>query len=295
MIFNVIIPTYNNLKNLKACLVGLSAQTFTSFKAIICIDGSTDSTVEYLAHAHYPFPFVAVEHADHANHGRNATRNLAIPHIDSTYILFLDSDAVPAPDLLEKHLACLTTHSGVSVGAMHYINARDNLWARYLMTRGRSRIPVGKEIPFRLFNSGNAAFPFHFFTDLGGQDPAMTHYGAGDTEFAIRLYDRFHPHFFNTRDAIACSTMDKSLDTALSQMVELGKFNLKHLYHKHPSHRDLYGMNAMKRYGFIFYLLSRQPIPAVCRLLAEIPTCPLQLLLVWYLVIASVYRGFSSK
>jgi glycosyltransferase involved in cell wall biosynthesis len=45
----VITPTYNNLPELRQCLKALSQQTYTDFVAYVCVDGSTDGTLEYLS------------------------------------------------------------------------------------------------------------------------------------------------------------------------------------------------------------------------------------------------------
>ena len=295
MLFDIIIPTCNNLVELKACLDGFACQTNRSFKVFICIDGSTDGTAAYLAQAAYPFEFAALEHPDRRNHGRNAARNLALPHLTAEYLLMVDSDAAPAPDLLDAHYNLLQRHEGVSVGMFTYTNTRDNLWARYLTTRGRNRLPDGARMAFHYFNSGNAAFKRSWFTELGGQDPAMVHYGGGDTEFAVRLFDRYHPPFFNNAKAVVSSAMNKDLAGALDQMIEFGRYNLKHIYKKHPDHRELYGIAAMKKYSWLFALagsaLFARPI---AKLLRYAPPSA-QLLIVRYLVVINVYRRFSSR
>jgi glycosyltransferase involved in cell wall biosynthesis len=295
MSFDIILPTYNNLYELKSCLDGLAHQTYTSFKAIICIDGSSDGTAEYLSEARYPFRFIVADHTDRRNHGRNATRNLALPYLESDYLLLLDSDAVPAPDLIESHLAPLAKQECVSVGTINYTNTDTNIWARYIATRGRYRLQPGKQILYHRFNSGNAAFPTRYFKELGGQDPAMTHYGGGDTEFAIRLFDRYHLPFFNNMDAAASSLMNKELTTALEQMVELGRYNLRYIYNKHPAHRNLYGMSSMKRYPVLFAIAGSKLLMRFASSMVHHVPARLQIAFVRYLVIANVYQGFSSK
>jgi glycosyltransferase involved in cell wall biosynthesis len=295
MTFDIIIPTYNNLPELKACLDGLAVQICRDFKAIVCIDGSTDGTAQFLASCKYPFSMVVAEHADRGNHGRNATRNLALPHLGAEYLLLLDSDAVAIPDLLDAHLRYLTREEGVSVGRIEYTNTKENIWARYISTRGRYMLPPLSRIGYHLFNSGNAAFRTKYFKELDGQDGAMNHYGGGDTEFAIRLFDRYHPPFFNNTEAVASSAMNKELAGALDQMVEMGRHNLKYLYQKHHGHRTLYGMSLMKKYPFLFAIAGFGFVRNAVRSL--VPHAPgwLQTVMVRYLVTAAVYQGFSSK
>jgi glycosyltransferase involved in cell wall biosynthesis len=295
MTFDIIIPTYNNLPELKACLDGLALQTCRDFKAIVCIDGSTDGTAQFLASRTYPFALVVAEHADRHNHGRNATRNLALSHLEAPYLLLLDSDAVAHPDLLDAHLRYLTKEEGVSVGRIDYTNTKENVWARYISTRGRYVLPPLSRIGYHLFNSGNAAFRTRYFKELDGQDAAMNHYGGGDTEFAIRLFDRYHPPFFNNTDAVASSAMNKDLNGALDQMVEMGRYNLKYLYQKHPAHRNLYAMSLMKKYNVLFSIAGFGIARNTVRNMVPHAPAWLQAAMVRYLVMAAVYQGFSSK
>jgi glycosyltransferase involved in cell wall biosynthesis len=101
----VIIPTYNNLPELRQCLKALSQQTYTDFVAYVCVDGSTDGTLEYLSSQ--PYEFVKVlTHPDGRNHGRNAARNLALPYLHQhRWVAFLDSDSIPLPNWLEAFCA----------------------------------------------------------------------------------------------------------------------------------------------------------------------------------------------
>ena len=46
--FSIIIPTYNDLSNLKICLKGLFRQNFDNFEIIVINDASTDGTLDYL-------------------------------------------------------------------------------------------------------------------------------------------------------------------------------------------------------------------------------------------------------
>lgn len=295
MSVDIIIPTFNNLNELKSCLGGLAHQTYGSFKAIICVDGSSDGTIEYLSGARYPFQYNVVEHPDRRNHGRNPTRNLALPYLSAEYLLLLDSDAVPAPDLIEMHLGCLTGHDGISVGLMNYTNCKENIWARYAMTRRKYRLPPGIRIGYYLFNSGNAAFKTRYFIELDGQDPAMVHYGGGDTEFAIRLFDRYDVPFFNTTNAMAFSVMNKDLAGALEQMKEFGRYNLRYLYDKHPAHRHLYGMTIMKKYPLFFTIAGSKPFVLFADTMVRSVPEPLQIAFIRYLVIVNIFQGFSLQ
>ena len=124
-LFDIIIPTYNNRDELLACMNGFEQQTMKDFRLLICIDGSTDDTIESIEHlcSLSTLQIEILQHHDRVNHGRNATRNLALPHIKAEYLAFLDSDAIPAPDFLEQHLTILRKGFCISAGDLIYTNA----------------------------------------------------------------------------------------------------------------------------------------------------------------------------
>ena len=48
MSFDIIIATYNNLEELTKCLKSFEKQTYKEFNVFVCVDGSTDGTLNYL-------------------------------------------------------------------------------------------------------------------------------------------------------------------------------------------------------------------------------------------------------
>jgi len=241
-LFDIIIPTYNNRDELLACIRGFEQQTIKDFRLLICIDGSTDDTIESIEqlYLHSTLHIEILQHHDRANHGRNATRNLALPHIKAEYLAFLDSDAIPAHDFLEQHLSILRNGFCISAGDLIYTNADTNAWANYLHTRGKKRFESGQEVPFQYITTGNLALPSKIFIELGGQDENMKLYGGGDTEFAYRLHMQFPLPIRYAKQAIAYSIMQKSLPFALNQMQQFGAVNLRYIRKKHPTFSEIF-------------------------------------------------------
>jgi glycosyltransferase involved in cell wall biosynthesis len=241
-LFDIIIPTYNNRDELLACIHGFEQQTIKDFRLLICIDGSTDDTIESIEQLrlHSTLHIEILQHHDRANHGRNATRNLALPHIKAEFLAFLDSDAIPAPDFLEQHLSILRNGFCVSAGDLIYTNADTNAWANYLHTRGKKRFESEDLVPFQYITTGNLALPSKIFIELGGQDENMRLYGGGDTEFAYRLHMQFHVPIHYAKQAIAYSIMQKSLPFALNQMQQFGAVNLRYIRKKHPAFSEIF-------------------------------------------------------
>ena len=115
MLFSAIIPTYNNLKELQGCLQALDAISEGDLEVHVCVDGSTDGTEDWLHSSTFSFPLHVHFHPNKENQGRSATRNLALPHLNGKFILFLDSDMEADPDLLQQHLKVLNQGNTIDV------------------------------------------------------------------------------------------------------------------------------------------------------------------------------------
>ena len=296
--FDLIIPTWNNLDELKKCLQGFEEQSFRDFRALICVDGSTDGTTEYLESIKLNFEFEILKHAAGAHKGRNETRNLSLEKISSKYILLFDSDIVPQDDLLQKHFELLNRKDCVSLGEVVYKNANKNIWALYLQTRGKNKYTNLAVIPGHYLNTQNAAFESEYFIKLKGQDPVLSNnYGGDDTILGYRIEKEFNiPVVFN-KTAVGYSFMDKDLDQALKQMKEFGAVNLKIIRKKYPSFTDIFRFDIVESYILhhkIVRLFLREWITKILQKMIWIVPNFLKVKVVHFLVFYSIYVGYKS-
>jgi len=296
--FDVILPTYNNLEELKLCLKGFSEQSFSNFKVIICIDGSTDGTIEYLQTAKYTYDFKLLQHPQNENKGRNETRNLAIPEITSEFILLFDTDIFPDKHLLQKHFELLKSKNCISNGEVIYKNTKENVWALYLQTRGKGKYAAGSEMPEYYLNTQNVAFRSEYFIKLKGQDPELSkNYGGDDTILGYRLGREFNlPVIFN-KSAVGYSTLDKNLENALKQMREFGAVNLKLIRKKYPEFSkifryDIVESNQLKHKLYRFFI--REKIAKVLPYLIHVVPDLIKIKIVHFLVFLSIYKGYRT-
>ncbi len=102
----VVVNTYNEERNIEACLNSLMACEYPGLEAIVCDDGSTDRTVE-LART-YPFEVLALPFI-----GLAAARNAAVAAASGEIVAFLDADAACHSDW-PFHLALSMGDSGIS-------------------------------------------------------------------------------------------------------------------------------------------------------------------------------------
>ncbi|MCC7263836.1 MAG: glycosyltransferase [Candidatus Latescibacteria bacterium] len=109
MELSVIIPTHNQAERLRLVLCSLRRQTLAArhFEVLVVDDGSTDDTAAVAA---------AMEMANlrvlslWPNQGRNRARNRGAAEARGELLVFLDGDALPAPDLLQCYLEASRRH-----------------------------------------------------------------------------------------------------------------------------------------------------------------------------------------
>ena len=87
--FSIILPTFNDLDNLKNSIKSVDEQTFKNFELIVVNDGSTDETKDYLDKL--PYSYLKVVNLLE-NEGPASARNEAIKHSTGKWLCFLDSD-----------------------------------------------------------------------------------------------------------------------------------------------------------------------------------------------------------
>ena len=98
---SIIIPVYNTEKYLRECLDSVLAQTMPDFEVLCVNDASPDSSLDILNEYAAKDPRVTVINSE-INNGLGGARNLGLPHATGKYLLFLDSDDLFDPQLVEK-------------------------------------------------------------------------------------------------------------------------------------------------------------------------------------------------
>lgn len=288
----------NNLQELKKCLQGFENQSFKDFRIFICVDGSTDWTLEYLEGAKYSYGMEVLTHPYNSHRGRNKTRNLALKKISAKYIMLFDPDLRPDVCLLKKHFDLLEKKDCVSVGEVFYENNKENVWALYLQTRGKNKYDDLSEIPIYYLNTQNVAFKSNYFIELGGQDPELSNnYGGDDTMLGYLIGKEFNiPTVFN-KTAVGFSTMDKTLAKALQQIREFGAVNLKIIRRKYPEFKQIFRFDIMESNSPHHQLLRFFLKDGIARFFQNIvgyfPSA-IKIIIVHYLVFYSIYRGYKT-
>lgn len=297
MTVDAIVPTYNNLDELRKCLAALRDQQVPGLRVLVCVDGSTDGTVEYLRRSGSGLAVKVLEHPDHLNHGRSAARNLALPHLKAEFVLFLDSDMQLAGGAVSRHLELLAQSDCVSVGDVVYLNQAENLWARYIGSRGKNKYAADARLKPTDFVTANCALRTADLLAVGGFDPALNGYGGEDTELAFRLTDeRELPLIFNS-GARAETIEDKSMEEGLAQLREFARVSLGPIRNRHAAARSWFLVDradSTRLRDRIFRSFLNPAVDSVVDLLRLVAPFRVQRLLLNYKVIRTVFAGYRE-
>lgn len=114
----VIIVNYNSGDRLERSLACLAAQTYRNFETIVIDNGSSDRSADCARHS----PAVAFIDAGR-NLGFAAANNLAAKSARGAWLAFLNPDAYPSPDWLERLLDCAARHPAADAFGSTQIDA----------------------------------------------------------------------------------------------------------------------------------------------------------------------------
>ncbi len=114
MDISVIVATYNQKERLRLVLRGLESQSIPNdhFEILVVDDGSTDGTGAMLKSL--KMQNLEVESFE-TNQGRCRARNKGIERAHGSLVVFLDGDALPAPNLLQCYLEAYKENGQKSV------------------------------------------------------------------------------------------------------------------------------------------------------------------------------------
>ncbi len=99
-LISVIVPVYNSEKYISECVESVCTQTYSLLELILVDDGSSDNSREICMKISEKDSRIQLIQVDHR--GVSAARNVGIKVAKGSYLIFLDSDDVIHPQLLEK-------------------------------------------------------------------------------------------------------------------------------------------------------------------------------------------------
>lgn len=143
---SVIIPTYNEEKNIKFCLKSILDQTYPKIEIIAVDDGSTDQSIQIIKE--YPVQFLAKLHQGPAK-SRNSGAKIAKGEI----LVFVDADMTFSKKFIEDLVRPIIEgkHKG-TFSKEEYVSNWDNMWARCWNIN--NNWPSKRRIPFDFPDEG---------------------------------------------------------------------------------------------------------------------------------------------
>lgn len=155
---SIVVPTYNRVRFLPACLVSLCSQTYPSdrYEIILVDDGSTDGTAEAARAILHQWggTFQVIQKP---NGGPASARNTGIWAAAGEFIAFIDADCVAERDWLAQLASALCQSNAAGVGGP-LVNVSPKAWVPYYLSASsffRHRVRRGR-VDYLL--TANAAF-----------------------------------------------------------------------------------------------------------------------------------------
>ena len=297
----VVVPTRNNLAEVERCVESLNAQSRPPTRILVCVDGSTDGTIEATQRRSdaSSVPISTLTHEGNAHRGRSATRNLALAELaEPGYAWFVDSDMMLVNDALDRHLETVCTRASTSVGSVIYDNADAAIWAGYLNGRGRHRYQDGAELPFTQFTTANSLVDASDLIAIGGFDERFGGYGGEDLDLAIRLQEYSGKPFLNSPGAAAHTVEDKTISQALEQFRSYGANNIPLLERLHPNVPrtfELERMHSRKAKDRVFSASMNRVTDVVADALVRTGPQALRNQALNYKVVRAVWAGYQDR
>ncbi|MFH1332562.1 MAG: glycosyltransferase [archaeon] len=223
---SVVIPVYNDAKNLQKMMESLKKQTFKNFETIVIDDGSKDNSYE-----------IAKKYADkvlrnETNKGPAVTRNRGIKNAKAEIIAFTDSDCEAKEDWLEK-INQLFADKEISVMMGKVTLPKSTLIADSISALG---FPAGGHVGFEKMwkvnkegftdhlSSCNMALRKEVFEKQGMIDESFPLAGAEDSELSYRLTKNGVKIKYNP-DAIVTHEPRTSLKSFIRWQITRGRSN----------------------------------------------------------------------
>lgn len=201
MDFSIVIPFYNRLDALSACLESLTRLRYDRdrIEVILVDDGGRQRTDEVVSHFADRLP-VSLLRQEHA--GPGAARNLGANHARGKWLAFTDSDCSPAQDWLERLASALGASADLAVGG-RVVNTLPNMFSVASQWQTDYLISYFGASPGRrgFFTTNNFAVSRQSFLAAGGFDAGFRQAGGEDREFCYR-WSTLGRHFLWAPDAV---------------------------------------------------------------------------------------------
>ncbi|MCU1527318.1 MAG: polysaccharide deacetylase [Frondihabitans sp.] len=235
---SVVVPSYQRRLSVVRTVLALSKCTLPGpTEIIVCVDGSTDGSIDALRSIDLPLPLITIEQE---NRGASAARNAGARASRGRILLFLDDDMIVHENALVAHWRFQEENPGVALGDIPVhpdspqtvITRSLTSWAK--TRRERLASSAGPVEPADWL-SGHFSIPSEVFFSVGGFDESLTDggsFGGEDTDLLARVASR-GIHIAFESEAIAWQWYDVSPKRNLQQWREAGRADAT-VVRRHP-------------------------------------------------------------
>jgi glycosyltransferase involved in cell wall biosynthesis len=306
---SIIIAVYNRSELLSQVLSALAKQTYTinKFEVVIVDDGSTENIELFIKKFNIPFNLKFIK--NNQNRGRAVARNIGINNASSDLIIFLDSDMIAVPELVEKHIEYHKKNEN-AVGIGNIITSptvNPTALSKYYDIKGVHKCKAGDRIPYRYFVSGNSSVRKKVLLDVGLFDENFVAYGGEDLELAYRLHKIKNVEFGYIESAISYHLDVSSIEKNCERMYEFGRTSFPYLIKKHPELKTLWSFYLSEKIDFskddIIKIVKKSFLLLVCNnffysliklLSSNIGFNFLTIKFIDYLIYYNIVKGYSD-
>lgn len=149
-LISIIVPVYNVLPYLDPCLLSVCNQSYKNLEIILIDDGSNDGCSEVCDAYALQDTRIKVIHT--ANGGLSSARNVGIEHATGKYLVFIDSDDIVHPMMIEKlYQALVTNHADISI-CMHQTIGQDETPKFTFQTTSDTEMLTGHACILRMYS-----------------------------------------------------------------------------------------------------------------------------------------------
>jgi GT2 family glycosyltransferase/peptidoglycan/xylan/chitin deacetylase (PgdA/CDA1 family) len=230
---SIVIPTYNRVAQLRACLRALARQScIDNFEVIVVVDGSTDGTPAMLAELALPYPLhIETQPRRGQAAAQNHGANVAVGH----WLVFLDDDILADRDLVAAHVRAQRERPLVGIGrltcllppgadgfARQFATWWEEHYARVEQRQGK--------LSYMDCWSGNMSLLRETFLQVGGFAEDLPRYH--DLELGYRLAS-FGLAFGYVPDALGHQHFQKGFAAIARDAEAAGRASVA-LYRRHP-------------------------------------------------------------
>lgn len=190
---SVIVPAYNAVRTIGACLEALQSQTLprARYEIMVVDDGSTDGTTDLVER------IAGVRLLRQANAGPAAARNHGAREARGRILLFTDSDCIPVEAWIERMTAPFIASPEVAGVKGAYLGSQRELVARFVQLEYEEKYRrMAKYDSIDFIDTYSAGYRRDVFLSAGGFDTSYPSASVEDQEFSFRLAREGHKMLF---------------------------------------------------------------------------------------------------